>query len=305
MNIVSIVVLITALSFSSHSCCVVLAHVNLSGCTLSTHQRVGSLTAKNATLASVEAHGTADLETTSVSGHLEVTGKLTCKGCTPGTLTKTGHGVLYNTTIQHAFSSTNDTRANTCTFENYFGCGEADFEHIEVAKKISNTGNVKATDSRCQQLSVTGTVRAQQFSCSNMKITGKTTLTDVTVTQAAEIIGSTNVYSSAFTTLEIRGKTLLSNVMADTFEVAGHLDATNADGDTFAIKANNAVFRECSIKNLYVKKRQTPPVITIYNSPKTPERLIARIVCEDHATKIVYEKDSVRAQETLGTTHIT
>ena len=299
------VLIFASSSFNCRAFSIIPSHADFSGCTMPTHQRAGSLTAKNANLKSVETSGTTDLENTIVTGHLDATGKLTCKDCTLGSLTKTGRGILYNTTIHSAFSSTNDTRANTCTFESYSGLGETDFEKVEVTGSIKNTGNLKATNTNCDTLNVTGSVRLKNFSCSNINITGRTTLTDTAVKRSAQIIGAAKVYSSSFNTLQIIGKTLLSNVTAVTFEIVGRLDATNADGDTLTIASNAASLRECAIKNLYVKKQQSPTTITIYNSPQTAERCVARIVCEDPATKIVYEKDSIRAQEIVGTANVT
>lgn len=277
---------------------------NFSGCSINTHQRVGSLIAKNAELTSVEASDSSELENTNISHHLDVVGKLTCKNCTLGSLSKKGRAILYNTVIKESFASSNDTYANTCIFESYTGQGEADFENVQVTKTISNAGNTTITHTCCDILNVVGTVRAKQFSCTDINITGKTTLTDATIKQTAKINGSTNIYSSAISNLEIIGKSILSNASINTLDVTGSLDASHVESAMCSLCTNKSSFNECNIKNLYIKKQNAPTVITIYNSPNTPERRIERIICQDSSTKIVYKKNSIRALEIVGTKHI-
>jgi len=309
---------------------------------LTNHQTVcGSISAKNTQFTSLTVYGDrhnpgiADLENCQSSGHINVTGKLISKGNIFNSLSKIGSGELRNTTIKGALSSTGKTTAIDCTLASFSGTGATSFDNTQVQEIISNTGKAKVHNSKCKKLSVTGSVNANNLSCENVNVTGKTELADSSIQDTTRITGKATITNSSLKTLEVTGKAIVKNsslqtacvtgsahftdVKATDIQTTGSLNATKTSSQTCTIVCDSAFFTDCTIETLYVKKQSTIKIfgwsffgsdkklkttVTIYNSPKTPEHRITRIVCDDPSTIIVYKDDSVRAQEIVGTSNV-
>gem|GEM_PF-4594962 len=300
-----VIVFFVGTAFNCKSSDIIPSSVNFSECTITTHQKVGILIAKNAKLASVDVSDSAHLENTTTSGLLDVLGKLTCKNCKLESVTKIGSGEIEHTTIQNQFRSTGSTTARTCSFSSYNGCGPLHFEGTTVEQKIKNIGHTTLVGGKCHALGVTGSVDARDIACENADITGKTTLTNSTINGKANIVGKTKISTATIINLVIVGQTTATHLEATTIDVTGNLDAKTVDCEKLTLATKESTLSDCSIDTLFVKKQKHGIKITIYNSPKAPQSLVRRIICEDPRTQIVYKDNSLRAEEISGTQRVT
>lgn len=303
------------------------------------HQKIcGSITAKHTQFPSLTVYGDynnpgiADLEYCQISEHFDMTGKLICKDCSFGSLSKLGSGELRNVTIKKKLSSTGKTIARDCTFASFSGTGRALFDDTHVQGTISNTGKVNATNSKCTKLSVTGNVQAKKLSCEEVSVTGKTELTETSVQGATHIVGKTTISDCLLKGVNVTGKITMKNSTADdvfitgkaqfaktkmtSAQITGRLTATNTSAQTCTIVCQEAAFTDCTIDTLHIKKQtgfkilgwtffwsdNNPKItVTIYNSPKNPECVIKRIICDAPNVTIRYTGDSLTVQEIIGT----
>ena len=237
-------------------------------------------------------HGNHHLKDGTKTSHFSHTGPLTVTNYTLLSLGQTGPLTIQNSTIQKHASVT----------------GPLTIQNSTIQKHASVTGPIEATDSLFESFDGTGLLSLKNSKVAKkLDCTGKSTLINCNV-EDASITGKTNCSDSTFKSIKAIGSSLLKKVTATTGDFTGKLTAENCSIDDIKVTAKEIAFTNCKAKTLLIRKDKstdTPIVHINSNDRANEETYIAKIVCENPNTRIIYGPNTRKADEISGTTNIT
>jgi hypothetical protein len=202
-------------------------------------------------------------------------GSLTCNHCTIGSLNSTGPLTLRHTNVKGNTSSIGAAEAQDCSLGAFNGTGSIDLKDSKIEGSFLNTGAAQLTNSQFKETTIIGKLIATSANCQSIHQTGH-----------AELLSCT----------------------AKTGMFTGSLTAKKCSIEDLKVTAKTIRLTDCSVKSLVVRKQNPSKKTTVHigNSPDaTRETYIAKIMCEDPTTEIIYSANTRKADEIVGTTHIT
>jgi len=232
-------------------------------------------THSNETHSSLHTLGSKRLNHCTITGHYLSIGVLTCNHCTIGSLSSTGPLTLHHTTIRGNTSSTGFTEAHDCSLEAFNGTGKLDLKNSKVSAPLVNTGAAYLSNSQLKEVAITGQLTAT---------------------------------SVEFQSLHQIGHAQLTSCTAKTGTFTGSLTAEKSSIDDIKVTAKTVNLTDCAAKTLLIRKQKPSKKTTVHISNSltaSPATYIAKIVCEDPTTEIIYGQHTRRTDEITGTTNIT
>lgn len=206
--------------------------------------------------------------------HFSNTGELTITNYRMLSLDQTGPLTIQKSTIQKHANVSGIIEADESSFESLRGTGFLSLKNSKITHKLDNTG--KSTLTKC--------------TIETVDITGKTTSSDC-----------------SFKSIKVVGSSSLKATTASTGDFVGNFTAEDCSIDDIKATSKTIILTNCKAKMLLIRKDKptdTPVIHIKAKADAAREIYIAKIVCENPNTKIIYGPGTRRADEILGTTNI-
>lgn len=235
--------------------------------------------------------GTKTLNKCMISGRYSSTGKLECYHSNLDSLDTTGPTMLRHSTVHGHIASTGTFEAYDSSFGSIEGTGSLVLKNTKTTGMLNNTGDSTFTNCVLHKVDITGQLNASSTEFNSLDATGKAT-----------------IYDSNFQKFEICGSTTLSNSKAYIGDIVGSVTAEKCSLNDLKLTSKNVKLTDCKIKTLHIRPDKSNRKTTIHINKTVgadEDTYIAKIVCENPNTEIIYGPNARQADEISGITNIT